>query len=104
MLLGDAESAGGGGSPLYKPYRYVPLQRAGFYAVLVWNRVWLQGNYGCVRTYLSFQFQMSKKEREIGNSNGILRYLFCCCSNLSIDDIISLRPGLRMGIDFRGRV
>ena len=59
-----------------------------------------QGNYGCVRTYLSFQFQMSKKEREIGNSNGILRYIFCCCSNLSIDDIISLRPGLRMGIDF----
>ena len=47
---------------------------------------------------------MSKKEREIGNSNGILRYLFCCCSNLSIDDIISLRPGLRMGIDFRGQV
>ena len=41
MLLGDAESAGGGGSPLYKPYRYVPLQRAGFCAVLVWNRVWL---------------------------------------------------------------
>ena len=47
---------------------------------------------------------MSKKEREMGNSNGILRCLFCCCSNLSIDDIISLRPGLRMGIDFRGQV
>ena len=47
---------------------------------------------------------MSKKEREIGNSNGILRYLFGCCPNLSIDDIISLRTGLRMGIDFRGQV
>ena len=45
--------------------------------VLVWKRVYtlplsrsgigygFRGNYGCLWTYLSFQFQMSKKEREI---------------------------------------
>ena len=48
-----------GGTPLYKPYRYVPPHRVGFlhrfglktglnfaHIVLVWNRVWFRGNYG----------------------------------------------------------
>ena len=31
---------GGGGTPLYKPYRYVPPQRVGlFFAALFWKRV-----------------------------------------------------------------
>ena len=42
-----------------------------------------QGNCGSVRTYLSFQFQMSKKEKKYANSKWNLRNLFCCCSNLS---------------------
>ena len=61
---------GGGGTPLYKPYRYVPPHRIGFLRrfglkrvhillILVWNRVWFLRNYGSVWTYLSFQFQMS---------------------------------------------
>ena len=49
----------------------------GFWAFLVWKRVytlpilvrnWVwfsRGNYGSVWTYLSFQFQVSKKEKEI---------------------------------------
>ena len=41
-------------------------------------------------------------EHIYSNSKWILRNLFCCCSNLSNDDIISKRPGLRMGMDFRG--
>ena len=41
-------------------------------------------------------------EHIYSNSKCILRNLFCCCSNLSNDDIISKRPGLRMGMDFRG--
>ena len=40
-------------------------------------------------------------ERIYSNSKWILRNLFCCCSNLSNDDIISKRPGLSM--DFRGQ-
>ena len=74
---------GGGGTPLYKPYRYVPSHKQyGFWflvfffwflrrfrlktlPILVWNRVWFRGNYGSVWRYLSFQFQMSEKEREI---------------------------------------
>ena len=68
-----------GGTPLYKPYRYVPPQRVG-----VLRRFGLKtgtdfpqfgpeskigygfpGNFESVRKYLLFQFQMSSKEREI---------------------------------------
>ena len=63
-----------------------------------------QGNYGSVRTYLLFQFQMSKKETEICEFEMDFRNLFCCCSYLSIDAIISLRLGLKKGMDFTGQV
>ena len=33
--------------------------------ILVWNRVWFSRELRSVWTYLSFQFQMSRKEREI---------------------------------------
>ena len=33
--------------------------------ILVWNRVWFSRELRSVWTYLSFQFQMSKKERKI---------------------------------------
>ena len=64
-----------------------------------------RGSHGSVWTYLSFPFQMSKKEREICEIKmGFLEVFFCCCSNLSNDDIISKRSGLKMGMDFRGQV
>ena len=48
---------------------------------------------------------MSKKEREICEYGmHFLEVFFCCCSNLSNDDIISKRSGLKMGMDFRGQV
>ena len=56
--------------------------------------------------YLLFQFQMSKKEREICEFKmDLKKLLFCLHSNLlSNDNIISpYRPGLKMGIDCRGR-
>ena len=55
--------------------------------------------------YLLFQFQMSKKEREICKFEmDLKKLLFCLHSNLSSDNIISAsRPGLKMGIDCRGR-
>ena len=82
-----------GGTPLYELYqvRYVPPHRDGFCAVLVWKRVytlpiliWIRrrcrfrGNYRSVWTYLSFQFQMSKKEREICEFEMDLKNLFAC--------------------------
>ena len=48
---------GGGGTPLYKPYRYVPPQRVGFLC-----RFSLKTCIVNVWTYLSFQFQMNKKK------------------------------------------
>ena len=68
---------GGEGTALYKPYRYVPPHRVAVFA-LFWSEngyticpFWsgieygFRGNFGNVRTFLSFQFQMSKKESEI---------------------------------------
>ena len=41
-------------------------------------RYGFRGNYGSVRTYLSFQFQMSKKEREICEFEMDLKNFFVC--------------------------
>ena len=37
----------------------------------IWNRVhvWFQGNYGSVRTYFLFQFQMGRKKEKYANSS-----------------------------------
>ena len=68
---------GGGGTPLYMPYRYVLHQRVGFFAPFwsengytlcsFWSGIGyvFPGNNGRICTYLLFQFQMSKKERKI---------------------------------------
>ena len=65
-------AGGGGGTLLLKPYRYVLPNRVGFLCRFglntpcpFWSGIGcgFRGNYG-VWTYLSFQFQMSKKERE----------------------------------------
>ena len=75
---------GGVGSPLYKPYRYVPTQRVGFLHRFILTDGYrfcpflsaigydLRANYNCVSMCSSFQFQMNKKE----NSKWILRDLF----------------------------
>ena len=45
-----------------------------------------------------------RKNEKYANSKWILRNRFCCCSKLSNDDIIFLRSGLRIGMNFRGQV
>ena len=72
--------------------------------------------YGSVWTYLSFQFQMNlrKKEKYANYSKSIWRNPFCCCSNVSNDDVISYNlkgwvwewvwTGWAPGMDFRGQV
>ena len=51
-------------------------------------------------TYLSFQFQMSKKERETWEFERGLKNFFSLCSNPSEDNIISaLRPSLKTGVE-----
>ena len=64
-----------GGTSLYNPYRYVPLHRVGFLRRFglktgihfahfgLESGMVFEGATEC-RTYLSFQVQMSKKERE----------------------------------------
>ena len=61
----------------------------GFSAVSVWKRVWslhilllnrvwfCRGNYGSVVTYLSFQFQMNKKEKVIYEFKMDFKKSFC---------------------------
>ena len=67
----ESWEGGGGGTPLFKPYRYMPPQRVGFLGlfglkkytlpILVWN---LKELRECMKV-LSFQFQIRKKEREL---------------------------------------
>ena len=67
--------------------------------ILVWNRVF-KGTTGVYETYLSFQFQMSKKERETWEFERGLKNFFSLCSNPSEDNIISaLRPSLKTGVE-----
>ena len=67
-----------GGILLYKPYKYVPPKRpvgflgvpgvtTGQYTLPILSGIGygFRGSYGNVSTYLSFQFQMNKKEIEI---------------------------------------
>ena len=44
--------------------------------ILVWNPVWVSREQHGVSTYLSFQFQMSKKERELCEFEMDLNNLF----------------------------
>ena len=57
-------------------------------AILVWNRVWFSRELQSVWKYLWFQFQTSKKEREVCEFERDLKNFFCLHSNLSDDNII----------------
>ena len=54
--------------------------RKGVYTlpILVWNRLWFSRELRGVWTHLSFQFQMSKKEREICEFKMDLNNFFVC--------------------------
>ena len=45
---------------------------------------------------------MNKKEIATCEFELDFKKAFCWCSNLSSDDIISWRPGLKRGMDLRG--
>ena len=79
QTLFQTVSPGGGGTPLYKLYRYVPPHRVGFArhfglktGMVFWGTTRVYGRY------LSFQFQMSKKEREIWEFEMVLKNFFVC--------------------------
>ena len=80
----------GGDTPLYLPYRYVPFCSENGY-----KRSYFGLNSAMVfaavheRTYLSFQFQMNKKETVICEFEVDFNKSFCWRSNLSKDNIIS---------------
>ena len=53
--------------------------------------------------YLSFQLQMNKKEtRVICKFEMDTQKSFSWRSNLSNDETISWRPGMKLGMDFKG--
>ena len=65
--------------------------------ILVWNWVWiLRKLWEWKYVYLLFQFQINtEKERAIYDFKVDFKTSFIWCSNLSNDDIISWRPGLK---------
>ena len=110
---------GGGGNPIYKPYRYVPPQRVGILCPSFWLKMGIDfAHFGLESSWFSKELrectnvvvvsistEKDRKKKKYANSKWILRNLFCCRSNLSYGDIISSRPGLRMqGKNFRGQV
>ena len=76
------------GTLLYKPYRYVPPLKGkafapfrsenGYRLCPFWSGIGygFRRNYGSVWTCMQFQFQMTKKERIIGEFGWIWRNLF----------------------------
>ena len=54
------------------------------------TQITLRRNYGCVSMCSSFQFHMNKKESVIYEFEMDFKKSFCCCFNLSSDDIISV--------------
>ena len=93
------------------PHRVGFLRRLGLKTGIHFCSFWsgigygFRGNYGKIWTYLSFQFRMSKKEREICELEMDSIDFFCLRSNVSNDDIISTwRPGLKSGMGFSGLV
>ena len=54
------------------------------------TQITLRRNYGCVSMCSSFQFHMNEKESVIHEFEMDFKKSFCCCFNLSNDDIISV--------------
>ena len=74
LLYGSQEHTDPRGTPIYKPYRYVPPQRVGFLC-----RFGLKTGIDFAHIGLesgAFQSQMSKKERDICKFEWKLRDLF----------------------------
>ena len=105
--------SGGGITSLYELYRYMYvlpqgvgfLRRFGLKTGIRLCSFWSGTGYGfpgnCVSRYeriYCFNSKWVRKKEKYANSKWIFRNLFCCCSNLSCDEIISRRPGLRTGV------
>ena len=78
------------GTPLFKPYRYVPRQGVWFFAPF-WSEIgyYFRENYGSVWTYLSFQFKMREEEREICEFEMEFKKYYLVLLYLSNSDIIN---------------
>ena len=63
-----------------------------------------KGTKGVYERIYCFNCNMNKKKREICEFEMDFKNLFCCCSNISNEDIICKRLSPRMGIDIRGQV
>ena len=63
---------GGGGTPLYKPYRHVPPHQVGFFAPF-WseNGYGFRGNYGVYECTYRFNSKWVSKKEKYANSKWI---------------------------------
>ena len=86
---------GGGGTPLYRPCRYVPSHKQnGFCAVLVWKLCpfWsgigygFEGITGVYGGIYRFNSKWVRKREKYADSKWNLKNLFCCCFNQGNDD------------------
>ena len=57
-----------------------------------------EGTTGAYKRITRFNFKGVSKKEKCANWKWIIRNLFCCCSNLCNDDMISLGPGLKTGV------
>ena len=57
-----------------------------------------KGTTGLYECIYRFNSKWVTKKEKYANSKWILRNLFCCCSNLRNNDIISYWPGLNKGV------
>ena len=113
--LRHPRGSGLGGTPLYKPYKYVLHQRVGSFRRFglktdihfahfgLESVMFFKGTTGVYVRIYCFSSKWVRKREKYTNSKWILRNVFCCCSNLCNDDIISWRPGLRKGIHLEAR-
>ena len=85
----EPPTGGGGVTPLYKPYRYVPPHRVGFlhrfglktglihFAILVWNQVWFSRELReCMNPFFQFNSKWVRKKEKYANSIWIWRIFF----------------------------
>ena len=93
------KAPGGGGTPLYKPYMYVPSLRVGFLRRFSlktgidfpyhWSGgvMVFEGTTGVYESIHRFNSSEVERKRNMRIRNCFLRNLFCSRSNLSNDEI-----------------
>ena len=105
----------GESAPLYRLYRYLSPQTVWFLRRFALktdkdahfgleSSIVLKETTGVhVWAYLSFQFQMNQKERVMSEFEMVFKKSFCLSSSLKVMTVFTPLPGLKTGMNLRGR-